>query len=80
MVNITEQETKKHALPLSAVSRIAKSNGVERIGRDAIEALAARTEEYTARIAKKATEMAAHAGRKTLKAEDIDIAVKSIAA
>lgn len=77
MVTITEQETKKHALPLSAVTRIAKSTGVERIGKDAIVALASKTEEYTAKIAKKATEMAAHAGRKTLKAEDIDIAVKS---
>jgi len=69
---------KKTALPLSAVTRIAKNNGVERIGRDAVEALASKTEEYAATLSKKAVEMASHAGRKTLKAEDIAIAAGAV--
>lgn len=78
MIHITDTVAKKNALPLSAVTRIAKGNGVDRIGRDAVEALAAKTEEYAATLAKKAVEMASHAGRKTLKADDIALAANSL--
>ncbi|HJK15954.1 MAG TPA: NFYB/HAP3 family transcription factor subunit, partial [Methanocorpusculum sp.] len=43
---------------------------------DAADALVAKAEAYIEEIAKKAYEYAQHAGRKTIKAEDIDLATK----
>ena len=63
-------------LPKAAVVRIAKNAGVERVGEDATEALVAVAEAYVAKVAKDAAELAKHAGRKTIKAEDISLAVK----
>ncbi|HJJ27845.1 MAG TPA: NFYB/HAP3 family transcription factor subunit [Methanocorpusculum sp.] len=62
-------------LPKAALIRLAKAAGVERIGDEAAEALIAATEAYVAKIAKKANNIAANAGRKTLKADDIKLAV-----
>lgn len=61
-------------LPVAAIQRIAKKAGAERIGTDATEALIVKTEAYIAKLVKKAVGLATHAGRKTLKAEDIDLA------
>lgn len=63
-------------LPKAAVVRLAKNAGVERVGEDAAEELVAVVEAYVAKVAKKAADMAAHAGRKTVKAEDIKLAVE----
>jgi len=62
-------------LPIAAVIRIAKKNGAERVGVDAAAALLAKTEEYIARLTKEADRLARHAGRKTIKEEDVDLAV-----
>ena len=61
-------------LPIAAVSRIAKAHGAERVGADAAKALVEKAEEYIGQIAREANRLAAHAGRKTLKAEDIEMA------
>ena len=61
-------------LPIAAVIRIAKANGAERVGSDAAEILVKKTEEYIANLAKEANKLATHAGRKTIKAEDIEMA------
>ena len=63
-------------LPIAAVIRIAKKNGAERVGKDGAAALLARTEEYIVNLTKEANRLAQHAGRKTIKEEDIDLAVK----
>ena len=63
-------------LPKAAVVRLAKKAGAERVGEDAADALVAKAETYIEEIAKKAYEYAQHAGRKTIKAEDIDLATK----
>ncbi|MDR3101625.1 MAG: histone family protein [Methanocalculaceae archaeon] len=63
-------------LPKAAVVRLAKKAGAERVGEDAADALVAKAEIYIEEIAKKAYEYAQHAGRKTIKAEDIDLAAK----
>ena len=65
-------------LPIAAVNRIAKKNGAERVGSDAAAALLAKTEAYIANLTKEANRLAQHAGRKTIKEEDIDLAVKWI--
>jgi len=61
-------------LPNAAIQRIAKKTGAERIGTDATELLAKKAENYIANLVKKANAYAIHAGRKTLKAEDIELA------
>jgi len=63
-------------LPIAAVIRIAKKNGAERVGKDGAAALLAKTETYIANLTKEANRLAQHAGRKTLKEEDIELALK----
>jgi len=67
-------------LPIAAVIRIAKKNGAERVGMDAGAALLAKTEVYIANLTKEANRLAQHAGRKTIKEEDVDLAVKWVKA
>ncbi|MFH0967272.1 MAG: histone [Methanobacteriota archaeon] len=64
-------------LPIAAVVRIAKMNGAERVGSDAAEALVTKAEEYIATLTKEANRLAQHAGRKTIKEEDVTMATES---
>jgi histone H3/H4 len=61
-------------LSLSAVERIIKKGGAERISADATETLAVLMEEYGVFLSKEAKKMADHAGRKTLRGSDIRMA------
>ncbi|HJJ89361.1 MAG TPA: histone family protein [Methanocorpusculum sp.] len=63
-------------LPKAAVVRLAKKAGAERVGEDAADVLVAKAESYIEAIAERAYEYAQHAGRKTIKAEDIELATK----
>lgn len=64
-------------LGLAAVYRIIKKAGAERVGDDAADELRATLEEVGERLAKHAIDLAIHAGRKTVKASDIKLAVKA---
>ena len=64
-------------LPIAAVVRIAKANGAERVGSDAAAVLVEKAEEYIGSLAKEANKLALHAGRKTIKQEDIEMAVEN---
>ncbi|NLV27149.1 MAG: histone [Methanomicrobiales archaeon] len=66
-------------LPIAAVIRLAKKNGAERVGHDAAEILVTRAEEFLGELVKEATKLANHAGRKTLKEEDIEMAAEKFA-
>ena len=69
-----EMTAKTTNLPIAAVTRIAKNNGAERVGSDAAELLVKKAEEFIGNLTKEANKLASHAGRKTLKGEDVELA------
>ena len=65
-------------LPIAAVVRIAKKSGAERVGSDAAAALVAKSEDYIANLIKEANRLAKHAGRKTIKEEDVALGARPV--
>ncbi len=63
-------------LPLAPMERLLKKAGAPRVGEDAKLALAEVLEDFAQRLGQKAALLAGHAGRKTVKAEDIKLAGK----
>ena len=69
---------KSSELGLSAMYRILKKSGAQRVtDKSAIE-LRRVIEEIAEAIAKNAVDMSNHAGRKTVKAEDVKLASKQL--
>ncbi len=64
-------------LPVAAVEKLFKKAGVDRSSDNAKTALKDLLEEYAVKISKRASEFAAHAGRKTVKKSDIKLAIES---
>lgn len=66
----------KRSIPLAAMEKILKQAGAARVSDDAKIALRIVLEEYVEQISVDAIRFAAHAGRKTIKAGDIKLALK----
>jgi histone H3/H4 len=63
---------------LAAMYRVLKKSGAERVSDDAADELRKVLEEIAERIAKQAIDLSIHAGRKTIKAEDVRFAAKNV--
>ena len=77
----TQLETVQMALEelqIAPMHRLIKKAGAERVSEEAANELRAVLEEIGIKISKEAFEFAVYAGRKTVKAEDIKIAVRKI--
>ena len=68
--------SKPAELPLAPVKRVSESSGVQRIGLPAVEIIALASQEFIKRITLNAEKYATHAGRKTIKPEDIIVVIK----
>jgi len=69
---------KSSELGLSAMYRILKKSGAERVSDESANELRRIIEDIATEIAKNAVDMAKHAKRKTVKAEDVKLASKSL--
>jgi len=58
-------------LPIAPITRLVRNAGAERVSEDASRALVVVLEEYGEKVAAKSVSLAKHAGRKTVKAEDV---------
>ena len=65
-------------IPKAPIARIIKESGAERVSEDAKAELAAYLEEVTRDVAREANNVAKVAKRKTVKAEDIKLAIKNL--
>lgn len=65
-------------LSIAPMHRIIKKAKADRVSESAAQALAVALEEIGMKIANEAIEYAMHAGRKTVKAEDIEIATRKV--
>jgi len=65
-------------LAIAPMHRICKKAGAERVSEAAARELAKALEDIGIKIAKEALDFAMHTGRKTIKAEDIEIAARKV--
>jgi DNA-binding protein len=65
-------------LGLAAMYRIIKKSGAERVSDEAAEHLRKIIEEFAERIARQAVDLSIHAGRRTIKSGDIQLAAKNL--
>jgi len=63
-------------LSRAAMERLLKEAGAERVGEDAKAQLRDMLEDHAMKVSEQAASFAKHAGRKTVKAEDISLAFK----
>ena len=62
----------------SGMYRIIKKSGGERVSEEAADQLRRIIEEVATKISNQAVDLSVHAGRKTIKAEDIQLAAKNL--
>ena len=67
---------KSSELGLSAMYRIVKKSGAQRVSDESADELRRIIEDIAIAIAKSAVEMSIHAGRKTVRSDDVKLASK----
>ena len=60
----------------AALERIMRSGGAQRVSATAVAELAEAMEDYGLKLSREAVELTRHAGRKTVKKEDIKLAAR----
>ena len=75
-MHFDKKTMKSSELGLSAMYRILKKSGAQRVSDESAVELRRVIEEISEAIAKNAVDMSSHAGRKTVKAEDVNLASK----
>jgi len=65
-------------LAVAPMHRICKKAGADRVSESAAKELAKVLDEIGVKVAKEAMDYAMHAGRKTIKSEDIEIAARKV--
>jgi histone H3/H4 len=65
-------------IPIAPIGRIIKNAGGKRVSEDAKEALGKVLKQCGEDISRQAVKLAKHAGRVTVKASDIELAVKEL--
>jgi len=65
-------------IAVAPMHRLCKKAGADRVSEAAAKELAVALQKMGIKIAKEALDFAMHAGRKTIKIEDIEIAAKKI--
>ena len=63
-------------LSKAALERIMRSAGAQRVSATSVAELAETMEDYGLKLSREAVELARHAGRKTVKKEDIKLAAR----
>ena len=67
----------KRGIPLSAMEQLLRDAGAHRVSEGAKKALKVFIEAQSVSIGEKAVRLASHAGRKTVKEEDVKLATRS---
>ncbi|MGD0451685.1 MAG: histone [Candidatus Bathyarchaeia archaeon] len=73
VVDMTDLE-----IAVAPMHRLCKKAGADRVSEAAAKELAKALEDIGVKIAKEALDYAMHAGRKTIKSEDIEIAARKV--
>lgn len=63
-------------IPTAPVDRLMRKAGADRVSESAAKKMVEELEDYASDIARKAADVARHSGRKTVKAEDVKLALK----
>ncbi len=63
-------------IPTAPIDRLMRNSGAARVSEAASKKMVDALEDYTEEVARKAVDIARHSGRKTVKAEDIKLALK----
>lgn len=63
-------------IPTAPIDRLMRKAGANRVSEAANKKMVDALEDYTEEVARKAVDIARHSGRKTVKAEDIKLALK----
>ena len=71
---VARKYNKMTGIPLASVERLMKRAGAERVSASAAKELKGILEEIAEEMSKKAAKFARHAGRKTIKPEDVKLA------